>query len=538
MKPPKRYVPISLAAEIAYCPKNFYYRYIAGVRYGDERMLRGEIQDEKRKDRKTRTLDDATQHRQVMVASDALGIIGCIDVVEEGNVTIPVEYKTGPVSDRLSDKVQLCLQALALEEAVGASVPYGFIYFSEDKRRVRVDMTDTLKTQAREAMKRAAEIVDSGAVPEGVNDERCDGCSLRPICLPEETEVWKGRSPTLRMKAQSGPTNCLYVDENYAYLRLKKGQISVTKESKVLASVPLRQIDQVVLMGNITLSTPLVRACLKRDIDIVYLTRSGYYEGRFQSENYRNVMLRSAQWKVQRDEDLSNRLARGFVEGKLRNMRTNLLRHKRSKGIEDLEACINLLQAAINSVQGCHTYHEILGHEGSGTRAYFHGLSLCLGSDMGFDFERRTRRPPRDPVNAMLSFGYALLISQVESAVNIVGLDPGCGFLHRERYGKPALALDIAEEFRPIIVDSVVVGLVNRGVVDESNFEERFGGVYLNESGRKKFIRAFENRKREEVIHPVFKYPTPYRRVVELQIRLLAKVLLGEVNSYIPFTTK
>jgi CRISPR-associated protein Cas1 len=163
---------------------------------------------------------------------------------------------------------------------------------------------------------------------------------------------------------------------------------------------------------------------------------------------------------------------------------------------------------------------------------------LIKSKTFGFDFEKRTKRPPRDPVNALLSLGYSILVGDMVSAASTVGLDPHIGFFHSTKYGRPALALDLMEEFRPVIVDSLVLSMLNKGMVGDNNFKEKFGGVYLEEDGRETFFKAYAGRIQTEIIHPVFDYRVTYRRIFEIQARFLAKVLTGEIEEYVPFMVR
>ena len=181
---------------------------------------------------------------------------------------------------------------------------------------------------------------------------------------------------------------------------------------------------------------------------------------------------------------------------------------------------------------------ELLGFEGNASADYFRSFSSMLNSEMGFSFEHRTRRPPKDPTNALLSFAYSLLTADMISAIQIVGLDPYVGFFHQQTYGRPCLALDLMEEFRPIIADSVVVTLINNRQITPNDFTQSHGGWFLKDAARKKFYAAYEKRKNETITHPVFKYKISFRRALELQVRLLAKCLMGEIETYTPLTVR
>jgi len=242
-----------------------------------------------------------------------------------------------------------------------------------------------------------------------------------------------------------------------------------------------------------------------------------------------------AQYRAATDEEESIRLARCFVSGKLRNQRTLVRRNGRDVD----QILVGRLRALRRSAERATTAESLLGTEGAAGRAYFQAFPSMLRGETGlFDFEGRNRRPPRDPVNAMLSFAYSMLVKDVLVTLIGVGFDPYLGFYHRPKYGRPALALDMMEEFRPIVADSVVIGLVNTGEIRPVDFIERAGSVALTESGRKRLIGAYERRLDQTVIHPIFGYTVSYRRVLEIQARLLGRVLLGEIERYPPFSTR
>jgi len=227
-----------------------------------------------------------------------------------------------------------------------------------------------------------------------------------------------------------------------------------------------------------------------------------------------------------------------MVASKIRNGRTLLRRN--------VEGCdgvvLSQLEQLAKKAEGAGALEALLGIEGSAARVYFGAFSGMLkgeGAKVGvFDFEGRNRRPPRDPINALLSFAYALLTKDFTVVLGAVGLDPLLGFYHQPRFGRPALALDLMEEFRPIIADSVVVGVINTGVVGQGDFVQTAGAAALSAEGRKRFLSAYERRMDQLVTHPVFGYRISYRRVLEVQARLLGRVLLGEIEAYPAFRTR
>lgn len=333
-------------------------------------------------------------------------------------------------------------------------------------------------------------------------------------------------------------------------------------------TVPLLKVEEVVVLGEITLTTPALAALLEARVGVTYLTRHGRYLGTLLPEVSKNSVLRVAQHRAYADPRQRIRLARPFVVGKLRNMRTVLMRYGRehpdllvTSAAESLKRCIGaaadcdlkLVDVAIEESEvtrdpelepgeaamgRMHGLGPLLGCEGAGSAAYFGVFGRLIKTSWPHGFTRRVRRPPTDPVNALLSYGYTILAAQVAGTVASVGLDPYVGYLHSSRYGKPALALDLLEEFRPVIVDAVVLGMLNNRQLAEADFVLELNNCRMQDAARRLFLQKFEERMQEVVQHPLFGYRVPYRRCIELQARLLSKTLTGEVETYIPFLVR
>ncbi len=533
------YLPISHVAEVAFCPRNFYYRAVEKIDLTDARMAQGSIAERKREARETIIREGKLQVRAVTVSSETLGVIGIIDVLEEGEFPYPVEYKTGSADEGLYERVQLCLQAMCLEETLGRPVPYGYLYYAGSRKRVCIDFDEIMREKTLECVTEARRLMESPIRPEPVNDWRCPGCSLLPICMPAEDRFLDGVGPKPRKPLPSlGIEHVVYVDEQGAYLRKDGGKLAVTKEGQTLASVPLGHVDQLVLVGNVNLSTPLLKHLLRYDVEVVLLNSYGKYEGRFTPELSKNSVLRLRQYERSKEEMFRLQVARGIVLGKVQNMRAFLMRGNRTRDSAALEESIRQLTAFSPNVERAASLESLLGIEGAATHSYFQGFAELVGKEIAFDFQKRTRRPPKDPVNALLSLGYTLLCSDCITASQIAGLDPYVGFYHIPVYGRPALALDLMEEFRVLLVDSVVLSLINKGSVRPDDFEEKYGGWFLTERGREKFYAAYGQRKNTDVTHPIFEYTLPYRRVLELQARLLGKVVMDDIPAYRAFVTR
>ncbi len=267
-------------------------------------------------------------------------------------------------------------------------------------------------------------------------------------------------------------------------------------------------------------------------------TEHGHYIGRIEPAFSKNSVLRRAQYAAAFDAEHTLTLARGFVAGKLANLRVTLLRAARNTDGLDVDSAVDAIRRAERGVERTENIDTLRGHEGEGSAAYF-GVFHQLIKAEGVAFPKRVRRPPTDPVNALLSFGYALLANDIHAAVQVLGFDPYCGYLHADRYGRPSLALDLMEEFRPIIVDTVVLACLNKRVLQSTDFEVSLGEVHrLKPEARKKFLVQYEERKQTEIQHPVFAYRVTYQRCFELQARILAKRIQGEIEQYKPFVVR
>ena len=317
--------------------------------------------------------------------------------------------------------------------------------------------------------------------------------------------------------------------------------------------VPLMKVTQAVVYGDVTLTSPALTALLEQGADVCFCSSSGRFQGRLAPPLGKNSLVRLEQHRAHNDSVRTLSLARAFVGGKLANMRAMLLRANRKREDPALDRAAESLQGVLAQVealapeqaapapdpahpQAGTAQGTLLGLEGTGTAIYYGVFGRLLKEE--WNFSHRERRPPRDPVNALLSFGYVLLANQVASAVSVVGLDPYVGFLHSSQFGKPALALDVMETFRPLIVDSVVLTLLNTGMLNRSDFQETLGAWQLGNHGRRTFLAKFEERLETPIQHPVFGYKATYRRCLELEVRLVAKWLMGEIPHFRPFVVR
>ncbi len=313
---------------------------------------------------------------------------------------------------------------------------------------------------------------------------------------------------------------------------------------KQSSRIPLAQVLHVAVYGGVSVSGPALTRLMGDGIAVAFFTQGGWFNGMAVGLPHGNVWARRAQYAASADPRRALALAKRFVWVKIRNQR-HLLRRNAAKADESaavaVAAALRHMADAAEASQGSSDLAALMGCEGAAARAYFGVFRAMLGAQAqwaAFAMDGRNRRPPTDPVNACLSFAYALMAREWSHVLWRVGLDPLLGFLHQPRHGRPALALDMMEEFRPIVADSVAITALNTGEVQAGHFTQRGPAVNLNEHGRKKLIACYERRMDTLVTHPVFGYRISYRRVFEVQARLLVRHLLGEIEALPPFEVR
>ena len=542
-----RLMPVRMLNEFTYCPRLFYLEWVQGEFVDNEFTVEGRIAH-RRVDARPGTLpapadEEPFQVRSVALSSAQLGLSAKIDLVEgEGGAVSPVDYKRGkPPSEgpHEPERVQLCAYGLLLREH-GYACERGVLYFAEAKTRVDVEFDDALCARTLELLSRARETAAQKALPPPLQaSPKCQGCSLHGVCLPDEVNYLAREStaPVRRLVPSRDDAQPLYVQEQGARIGLDGELLEVrSRDRQVIGKARLFELSQVVLLGNVQLSAQAIRELCARGIPVCWMSFGGWLAGFTDSIGHNNVELRRAQFRAAEDAGAALRLARRFVRNKIANCRT-LLRRNHPEPPESTLLEMSNLSEATEAAPGM---PELLGIEGNAARLYFEAFPGLIRpkEQFAFDFTTRSRRPPKDPVNALLSFAYSLLVKDLAVAARAVGFDPFLGFYHQPRYGRPALALDLMEEFRPIIGDSVVLSAINTGVVSAGDFTHSSLGVALKPDGRKRFMRAYERRMEEQVTHPIFGYRISYRRILEVQCRLLGRHLLGEIASYPEFRTR
>lgn len=578
-------LPVRMVNEYAYCPRLFHLMHVEGRWAENEFTVQGKAAH-RRVDQVDHVLPDAdgpslrervegdlqqlgllpdegedqppTISRSVPLGSSVLGITAKLDLVSsDGEEAVPVETKRGRVPDNAErsyepERVQLMAQGLLLREA-GYRCDHGMLYFAASRTRVMVQFTPDLEASTRAYIDSARQAVDRTELPPPLEDSpKCRGCSLNAICLPDETlalqhspadpavDITVDGQPVRRLYPVRDDATPLYVQEPGARVGTSRGSITITKDKEKLASARLQDTSQLVLCGNIGISAQAIHILAEASIPIVHLSGGHWFYAITHGQSIRNAFDRAAQFDAAKDPARCLQLAKRLVIDKAANQRTILRRNTVSSDV-NVERALREMDDLVESVERATSLDILRGIEGSIAARYFSQFSKLLKPrdfDATWDFTTRNRRPPTDPVNAMLSFGYSLLAKDMTVALLSEGLDPYWGFYHTPRHGRPALALDLMEPFRAAVVDSAVITAINTGMVSSSDFTISNSGCLMQTSGRKAFLRAYESRLDQLITHPVFDYRCSWRIVLRLQARLLARWLRGDVPAFTSVTTR
>ncbi len=593
--------PARGVAEHAYCPRLFYYMAVEGVfaPSADTEQGKGTHRRVNRPSavsaeaggpagpsgsKATEKLEEGESNpdrppsvRSLALTSERLGLTATLDLAEvDGTRAIPVEYRKGrprrngggqaaEAVDELmeeprllpgpepwpTDRVQLGLQVVLLEEA-GYTVPEACLYYAAERLRLRVPVDDALRREALaelEAAKRTAE----GQRPSPlVNDPRCPRCSLQPICLPDEIN----RQRLIALAADGRPGNEQLTprrlwpprDDGIHVVLQREGirvgvrgqSVRITdKDGELVRDLPLVNLESLAVLGGVQVSTQALSIFADQEVPVAFLSAAGRLVAMMDPLGPTSAAVRAAQVRVLDRPEKALELARAVTIAKIANQRTLLMRNH-----ANLPARIAAdLQECVSAAERVPTIDELRGHEGNAAAIYFAHFAGMFKEGVKeiaarFDANGRRRRPPPDPINAVLSFGYSMLTNECVAACRLASLEPTLGALHATRPSRPAMALDLVEPFRPLIADSVAVSAFNRGELTEGHFLDTAAGCALTDPGRKAFFSAYGRRMDIEVTHPVFEYRLSYRRMLMLHARLIAAWLLGEVPTLAFLTTR
>lgn len=338
--------------------------------------------------------------------------------------------------------------------------------------------------------------------------------------------------------------NTLYITSSEYYLSLDGENVIISQSKKEIGRLPLHNLEAIVTCGYAGASPALIEKCAAGNISITFLSPTGRFRAKVTGKAYGNILLRRTQYRMADDKKQTLEIARNFIIGKIYNQRSVINRAQRDYAerldTEKLSLVSGQLRETLQTVREADTMETLRGNEGEAASRYFSQFNqLILQQKEEFCFDIRNRRPPLDRVNALLSFTYALLTSMCVAALETVGLDPYAGFMHTDRPGRCSLALDLMEELRAPYADRFVLSCINKKMVDSSDFEEKENGaVFLNESGRKKYLAVWQSKKAEKLTHPYLQESIEWGLVPYVQALLLARFIRGDLDGYPPFLWK
>lgn len=518
-------IPISMVLHTAFCPRRAWLE-AAGEKSDSAQLHYGTIKHDRVDDP---TSSRPTEHRARQVHSEVLGIHGRCDLVRKVQNGIEVvETKTTPVR-RIPEvteaqQVQLALQTICLEEA-GENVVSTKIWFTDHHKPVSVPIGPELRSRATELIRETRAICTSPTAPPPlIDDRRCEKCSHLNICLPDERQLTE--IAPRRVHASNPDSSIVHLVQPGARASIKAGRLTVRYRGEEIGSVPIERVAGVIVHGNVDISSALIRELHWHNKTIVWCSGTGRVYGWSQSSSGPNGQQRLRQHVQSVEGNLP--LVREMISAKIANQGT-LLRRNSSSSITELR---RLQTDALNA----RTTGELFGLEGLAAATYFSSFSTMFKSRVPplwvEQWPGRTGQHASDPINALLNYAYGMLLSDVVRAVIATGLDPHAGFLHSSLRNKPALALDLMEEFRAPVADSCVISALNGGVLKESDLSEITGAVRLTPSGRKKLVQAYEQRVETEFRHPLFGYQITWRRAMEVQARLVLGLIDGSQSDY------
>lgn len=566
--------PARNVAEHAYCPRLFYYMQVEGIFVPSSDTEKG-VAVHRRVDKPSAAQEKVDESeadpdrpktvRSLALTSESLGLTATLDLAEiSGQVAVPVEYRkgrpkrvaVGPPADDCgemeqrplshpeawpTDRIQVGLQAVLLEDA-GYTVRDAVIYYAEEKLRLRISVDDALKAEALLTLEKAKQCAEGSRPLPLLNDPRCPRCSLQPICLPDEVNHQRAQSPTDELtprKIWPPRDDGIHVvaQQEGVKVGVRGMELRVTdKNGSAVKTIPLANLESLSLLGSVQITTQAIRALADMNTPIAFLSPAGRLVAMIDPLDSVSAEVRRSQIRKLDCVDVCLELARALVSAKIMNQRTLLLRNHSSL---PAGVAADLLKEAKNAAQS-DSVDAVRGHEGQAAAIYFGHFSGMFKGPLSaeFDANGRKRRPPPDPINSCLSLAYSMLTHECVAALRLARLEPSIGGFHVSKPGRPALALDLMEPFRPLIADSVAITCFNRGELTEGHFLRTASGCSLTDSGRRGFFNALGRRMDTEVTHPVFEYRLSYRRMIVLHARMIAAWLTGDIPSLAFLTTR
>lgn len=533
---------------LAYCERLFYLEEVENMRVADERVYAG-----RRLHVELAREEDEEEWLTLNLESERWGLTGRIDCVRRRDgMIVPYEHKRGRSARSRdgvaqtwpSDRLQVIAYAVLVEEQTGREVTEGRVRYHADNVMVRVPVDERARGDLAQAVARARELQRTVERPPVTENERlCVKCSLAPVCLPEEArlaqqlaepaaQAVRQEQQPLRLFPADDDRRTLHVLTQGARVGRKGDRFEITAPEELAQLHPVHEIGQIVLHGFAQITTQALRLCAEQEIGVHWLTAGGRYMGAW-SSGRASVQRRVRQYQALTNTELCLRLARRLAEARARGQLGFLLRASRDTGraSQEVREAIGSIRKLLSPLSRATNIDSLRGYEGSAGAHYFSALPFLVVAEAGEAMrpQGRNRRPPRDRCNALLSYGYALLLKDVTNAILTVGLDPCLGFYHQPRSQAHPLALDLMELFRVAVIDLPVIASINRRQWDEeSDFQIAGQQVWLSDAGRKKFIGIYERRKADQWKHPVIGHSLSYSRLMELEVRLLEKEWMGE----------
>ena len=541
-------VPARMLNELVYCQRLFHLEWVDGRWAHSDDTVQGSVAHDATDRRSGRMPAPDEEEKpftsiQVALSDPDLGVTAVIDRVDhEDGSSSPVDMKkgSGPGDGGMwpADRVQVLTQTVLLRRA-GYSVNRAEISYLGSHHRASIDVGPDAETEVRELVALARKVAAQELPPPPLlNDPRCPRCSLAPLCMPDETNYLLERSSgqPRRIIVKNPDTRPVYVNTQGASVKVSGGRLLVAVKGETVAERRLLDVSQVCVVGNVQITTQALKALWRRGVTVIWLSYGGWLDGWSQGPMSGHVTLRRRQVLASVH---GLRFAQQMIRGKIHNQQVLLRRNAKVPLDDSVLGQLKELEAKTESAASLET---LLGIEGTAARLYFGQFHTLLSPrcEVAAEFQAhgRARRPPPDPVNAVLGFCYSLLTKDLVAVLTGVGLDPFLGVLHQPRYGRPALALDLAEEFRALVAESVALQCFNNGEINEKSFMRGHLGVVLTADGRRSVIQAHERRLDMELKHPLFGYQVSYRRVLDLQARVLAASFTGELDSYTPLMTR
>ena len=522
---------------LAYCERLFYLEEVEEIRVADTRVYDGRRFHE--------TIPDYSGLEHYTIESESLGLYGKVDTIRTaGGKLLPYEYKKGRCrSDDgtyrawPSDELQLGAYMMLVEEFTGQPINEGRVYYAADHRTVEIVLSDDLRREVVDAVNRARMLRVSPYRPKvSVNERLCPKCSLAPVCFPEEERLVEApERETLRLFPEDRESLDLHVVVPGSTVRKKGDMLVIDRKDAEEQTVPMHQVGSVTIHGASQVTTQTLQACAYKGIHIHWLTGGGKYIGSM-ANAAGAVQRKWRQYRGLSDQGNAMKLAIALVTAKVESQLRYMLRLSRGSELRgEMEGYLQTIKTMLRKAHKAASTDELLGFEGNSARAYFACLSILTHAQHGegMAFTNRSKRPPKDAPNALLSFLYALLYKDCVQSILTVGLDPVIGFYHQPRSSGYPLALDLMELFRVALCDMIVMGSIGRKQWSlQEDFTLAGEHVWLTDEGKKKAVSLYERRKQDKWKHPVIGYSLSYARLIELEVRLLEKEWSGSPGLF------